>query len=286
MPAKHCSRDAKSPSTLTKTLASPQWSLDSHLHLYKARIHPAVDVLRIVAEASDLSDGNNCLLTLNLYHCRVLGYYQFLHPGINQFPFGISSHLFPSYTASYPLALSKVKWTIFRALPNSHSTQKRSNFNSCLIETVTYCNRRISEINSFSWWLYLFYGKLNYNTQVMLSFVAIQDAKAIFHAAGEQPFLCKVIKLFYILPRTTGIFCSRQVWKMTVLDRLSSLSEILQAAFCCYYFSPVFNNHTSPCFLPKSSPAGTQSLPTASRRKALLYVWSLFFLLPQRANAI
>lgn len=109
MPARHCSIDAKSPSTHTKTLASPHWSLYSHLYLYKAHMNPAIDVLRIVAEVSDLSDGNNCLLTLNLHHSRVLGYYQFLYPGINQFPFGISSHLFPSYTARYPLALSKVK---------------------------------------------------------------------------------------------------------------------------------------------------------------------------------
>lgn len=81
MPARHCCIDAKSPSTHTKTLASPRWSLYSHLYLYKAHMNPAIDVLRIVAEVSDLSDGNNCLLTLNVHHSRVLGYYQFLYPG-------------------------------------------------------------------------------------------------------------------------------------------------------------------------------------------------------------
>ena len=109
MPARHSSREAKSPSALTKTLVSPQWSLHTDLHLYIPSMHPAVDALRIVAEVSDLSCGNDCLLTLNLHHSRALGYYQLLCPGFNQFPFRISSHLFLSYIASYPLAKSKVK---------------------------------------------------------------------------------------------------------------------------------------------------------------------------------
>lgn len=100
------------------------------------------------------------------------------------------------------------------------------------------------------------------------------NAKAIFRAAREQPFLCKIIKLFYIPPKDNRNFLlPPSLEDDSTRQAIITLSEILSAAFCCYYFSPVFNNHSSPCSLPKSSPAGTQSLPTgrtASRRKALL----------------
>lgn len=78
--------------------------------------------------------------------------------------------------------------------------------------------------------------------------------KAIFHAAREQSFLCKVIKLFYILPRTTGIFCSRQVRRMTVLGRLSS--------HCQKFFKLLSAATTSAQFLITTAhPAPCQSLP-------------------------
>lgn len=76
------------------------------------------------------------------------------------------------------------------------------------------------------------------------------NAKAIFRAAREQPFLCKIIKLFYIPPKTTGIFCSCQVWRMTVLDRLSShcqkFFQLLSAATTSAQFS-ITTAHPAPC---------------------------------------
>lgn len=70
MPAKHCSREAKSPFTCTKK--KHLHSGEVQLFIYIAIMHPALDTFKVVAELSDLSDGNNCLLTLNLYSSRAL----------------------------------------------------------------------------------------------------------------------------------------------------------------------------------------------------------------------
>lgn len=119
-------------------------------------------------------------------------------------------------------------------------------------------------------------GQVGFRGQSRWSSFISANAKTILHAGRKQPFLDKIEKnsqLFHILPRSSGFFLvllssnddsTRQV--------IITLSEMLQAASCSY-FSPFFNNHSSPCCLPKPPIAGTAPASwqdSLGRRKALL----------------